>query len=56
MQVIVCKVNIKTCKRLKINQKTVMSMQTRSHGKKDELQTVECEVTAPTEDYSDQSG
>ena len=31
-------------------------MQTRSHGQKDQLQTAEREVTAPTEDYSDQSG
>ena len=33
-----------------------MSMQTQSHGQKDELQTVEREVTALTEDYSDQFG
>ena len=31
-------------------------MQTRSHGQKDELQTAELEVTAPAEDYTDQSG
>ena len=33
-----------------------MSMQTRSHRQNDELQTAEREVTAPTKDYSDQSG
>ena len=31
-------------------------MQTRSHGQKDELPTAEREVTAPKENYSDQSG
>ena len=41
---------------MKINQKTVMFMQTQSHGQKNELQTAEHDVTAPTEDYSYQSG